>query len=413
MNTWHLKKEASARTRMHPWIYNSEIANSVKESGPGEIVRLEDARGHFVAFGYVNAKSQIVLRKLSVNAKEEDVGSVAFLRRKLESARRMRQEAGWGGESHRWVFAESDGLPGLIVDYFVTPNEPVLVVQSSTAGMDALFPAVLQALHECMGEAPYRLIDASVSSSRKLEGLVPRERKVLVGATEGLTSQKIRLRDGASGGFFVQTDFLGGQKTGFFLDQQFNATLLRSLIRNKFPAGATVRVLDICCYVGQWSSHVAHLGREREWRVEAHLVDASEKALALAKANVEALGARAEVFCADVLESLPEGEFDLVICDPPAFVKKKADIERGGMAYQKLFKEAIRRSRVGGTFVASSCSGLVDAELWQSILASSLTRAGRTVRWQAEGGHGPDHPVRSEFREGRYLKCNIGTVDYP
>jgi 23S rRNA (cytosine1962-C5)-methyltransferase len=223
-----------------------------------------------------------------------------------------------------------------------------------------------------------------------------------------LGSQLIMLHAGLS----LRADFLDGQKTGFFLDQQWNALLLRDLLKNKIIKGSSLKVLDICCYVGQWSAHVADLACKQDVKVEAHLADASEKALALAEKNVSALGAKAVVHKVDVLEGLPEGEFDVVICDPPAFVKKKTDIEPGGRAYEKLLRESIKRCKNGGTLVASSCSGLVDQDLWQSILVSAMVKSGRSVRWALEGGHGPDHPLRSEFREGRYLKCNFGTVEY-
>jgi 23S rRNA (cytosine1962-C5)-methyltransferase len=136
----------------------------------------------------------------------------------------------------------------------------------------------------------------------------------------------------------------------------------------------------------------------------------------LASRNITVVGGNAEVRCGDALEvlaGLPEASFDAVICDPPAFVKKKNDLEQGLRAYVKLNRDALRLVKPGGLFVTCSCSGLVRSEDWQSVLHQSTGKAGRQFKILARGGHGPDHPVRPEFPEGEYLKCALGRVDYP
>ncbi|NJL24831.1 MAG: methyltransferase domain-containing protein [Calothrix sp. SM1_5_4] len=150
--------------------------------------------------------------------------------------------------------------------------------------------------------------------------------------------------------------------------------------------------------------------------MEVSLVDSSVDALKLASANVRDLGVEVHAAAADAMELLGEmdGEsFDVVICDPPAFVKKKADSESGLRAYTKLNRDAIRLVKPGGVFVASSCSGLVKTDDWTRVLVDASAKAGRTFKQVLCGGHGPDHPVRPEFPEGQYLKCLIGRIEYP
>jgi 23S rRNA (cytosine1962-C5)-methyltransferase len=140
----------------------------------------------------------------------------------------------------------------------------------------------------------------------------------------------------------------------------------------------------------------------------------SEGALALAKRNVEAYGAIANAHEVDVLEEWPVGEgYDVVICDPPAFVKKKADLAKATSAYVKLNREAIKKVAPEGLLVSCSCSGAVREDDFSQALNSAKAKAGRSIKWLAHGGHAPDHPILLDFPEGQYLKCWIGQVDYP
>ena len=146
---------------------------------------------------------------------------------------------------------------------------------------------------------------------------------------------------------------------------------------------------------------------------EVTLIDSSELALSFAGPNVKRFAGEVQPICEDVLKVLGQLEpesFDVVICDPPAFVKKKADLEAGGRAYVKLNRDALRLLKPDGVYVAASCSGLVRADDWRSILSESALKSGRALRQLLGGGHGPDHPVRPEFPEGEYLKCGIYTA---
>lgn len=412
MKTWRLKKGGDRRLRQgHPWVFASELAHSAKEIAPGEIVELRDFQDHFLAYGYAHPSSQICFRKISSRSQAEHLFDEPYFIERLTSARAHRQMAGWTDFSHRWLFAESDGVSGLIVDAFLTNQGWVVVVQASTAGAEKALPNVFKALKTFEKEMPsMTMIEASNSKTRKLEGLTVGGKKVISGPAKDLEKIQIEL----NGGVRLSVDLLGGQKTGFFLDQQWNAQLMRRILAHGDRKNKTMRVLDLCCYVGQWAAHATRELKTAGFDVDVTLLDASAGALRLADENVQALGAKVHSVEADVLKSLSDLEpesFDVVICDPPAFVKKKADLELGLKAYVKLNRDALKTLKHGGLFVSCSCSGLVHEAEWNDILSEAALKSGRTLRQLAQGGHGPDHPVRPDFSEGRYLKCSIFRSD--
>lgn len=415
MKIWRLVKGGDRRFRRgHPWIFSSELAHSPKEVAPGEVVELHDFQDHFLAYGYAHPTSQISFRRLSSRSKDKDVLSEGFFVERLKVARDLRVRAGVSNFSHRWMFAEVDGVPGLIIDAFLTERGWIAVVQASTAGIERALPNVYAAIKTFAKEfGEFTIVEAPSSKSRALEGLAVAAKKVIFGNSSGLEASEIHLRAGLK----LRCDLLGGQKTGFFLDQQGNTALLRELLLHHFKdAKETMRILDICCYVGQWAAHSAHALKSIGVSSEVSLNDVSSAALSLAAKNLEALTEDVHILEASALDAigeLPEGHFDVVICDPPAFVKKKADLPQGLKAYTKLNRMALRTVKPGGLYVASSCSGLVKGEDWTEILVGASSQAGRTFKQLAVGGHSADHPVRPEFPEGEYLKCVIGRVEYP
>lgn len=418
MKIWRLKKGGDRRIRQgHPWVFSSELAHSQKEALPGEVVELRDAGDHFLAYGYVHPSSQICFRKLTSRSKETDVLSAEFFVRRLRTARDHRRAAGWTDFSHRWLYAEADGVPGLIIDAFLTASQGwLVVVQASTAGAERALPELFRALETFRHEfGLMTVIEAPSSRARVLEGLSVGEKRVVSGTATGLDEVELCFAGRAR----LTCDLLHGQKTGFFLDQQWNVSLLRQFLRVAFRGeDRPIRVLDICCYVGQWATHAAQALIDAGCEVDVALLDVSESALRLAERNLRVLGVEPEVLQGDALTDLGglcEGgrSFDVIICDPPAFVKKKADKEVGLRAYVKMNRDALKLLQPGGLYVASSCSGLVSSDEWRVVLAEGAQKAGRVFRRLVMGGHGPDHPVRPEFPEGEYLKCVIGRVDQP
>jgi 23S rRNA (cytosine1962-C5)-methyltransferase len=205
------------------------------------------------------------------------------------------------------------------------------------------------------------------------------------------------------------TDLVDGQKTGFFLDQSENIRMAATRI---FPQawGKKIRILDLCCYVGQWSTHLVKRYRDAGIEVEVVAFDASAKALELAKKNI---GDRCTTVQGDVLKDLTQfadQSFDLVISDPPALIKGRKDIPAGIHAYLQLNTQVFRIVRKGGAVVCCSCSALLEEGEFQKALSKAARRNQRTVRWIGRGAQAADHPMLAEFPEGQYLKAWVGVV---
>jgi len=457
MRVWHVRKGAEAKVRKgYPWIFSNELAQSPKEAEPGEPIELRDYTDVPLAFGYGHPHSLIAFRTLTRGPQPWDGSLEDLLLNRLQRAAGLRRRLGLERASHRLCFAEADSLPGLIVDrYRIGAADPaagapeqVLAVQVSTAGMDRALPQVLRALERlateeaAAGATPWErtavLLDqgATLRSLEELPVLPKVWQRLPEGPWDGTQPTPILVASGLgrTEPLPFSVDFLGGQKTGFFLDHGGNlglaTDLLGAWLGSEQHGGAqrgarpgALRVLDLFCYVGQWGAVLARAAARQGIASEVLAVDASERALALARQNVTAavqqLAPSGEAAVSvqaerrDILESLegvPSG-FDVVVCDPPALVKRRKDLLKAQRAYQKLNREALRRVRPGGLIVTCSCSGLMGEEDFREVLLRAQAQAGRTVQWVARGGQGLDHPVRAEFPEGRYLKCWIGVVE--
>ena len=421
---WMLKKGSEKKFRSgHPWVFSSELAQSPKSVEPGGLIELRDFQGTALAVGYGHPNSMISFRTLSLDAKEAI--DTPFFERRFAKAFRARMKAGVGEHSHRFIFAEGDFIPGLIIDRFLlTGDQQVFVLQSSTAGIEKLLPQIMTALESFAKEkwADTSVVFANDSKSRALEGLEVQPKKIVKAAPGFRGDDAVIVLQPPLDDLQPTTmnvDFIGGQKTGFFLDQRSNvqiaARTVRQLARQAKADGRTLKVLDLFCYVGQWGAQLANVARSEGCEIEVTLVDASAKALELAALNVERAGGRAIARKMDVLAQLAteieKNVFDVVICDPPAFVKKKKDLPTGSQAYNKVNREAIRKTRPGGLFVSCSCSGLFTEDDFREMLTKVATTAPRPIRWIARGSHGPDHPQRPEFPQGTYLKSWFGLID--
>jgi 23S rRNA (cytosine1962-C5)-methyltransferase len=427
MNVWHLKKGSEKKFRFgHPWVFSNELAQSPKGIPAGALIELRDYQGSFLARGYGHPNSLIAFRTLTT--RERSAIDAGFFHERFLQASRLRRIAGISGFSHRLCFAEGDYLPGLVVDrYVLDPSGQVFVVQSSTAGMDQQLPLVFEALELLVNDEHNKdstlpdwentsIVLANDSKSRMMENIAV-EAKTIIRKAQGFVPEAARLivQPGLPElkRLIFEADLIGGQKTGFFLDQRFNIQIALRFAKDLAVEKRELRVLDLCCYIGQWGAQLSHLATSLGSHTTVTCVDSSAKALELAQRNVEKHGGAADARKMDVLDAMDKLErraYDVVICDPPAFIKKKKDIPNGSQAYFKMNREALRRVNGGGLFVSCSCSGLFVEEDFRSMLARASAAYEGEVRWLARGGHSPDHPQRPEFPQGTYLKSWFGIV---
>jgi 23S rRNA (cytosine1962-C5)-methyltransferase len=424
---WRLRRGMDRRFRSgHPWVYSNELAESPKGVEPGALVQLQDAGGGFLARGFGNPNSLISFRVLSRDPQNLDPVSTEALVEGLLRAHRLRVQAGFDGVSHRLCFGETDGLPGLVIDRYFLRSGQVFVIQAHTAGADRLltrWEEVLQTFLGRLKNAPswdqVAVVLRNDVGVRTREGIEEQEPQILKGNAEfNLKNAEISIRSVVGGEpLWFQVDLEKGQKTGFFLDQFANIQIAANLFQTfEFGGGSSdrvVRILDLCCYVGQWSAQLAAVFRAQGRKVEVVAVDASALALEFAKINVESQGADFKSHCGNVLKdlvSLPSQSFDLVISDPPALIKSRKDIAVGTRAYLQLATQVFRLVRRGGGVVACSCSALLEEESFIQAQAQAIQRNSIQVQWIARGSQSPDHPVLAQFPEGRYLKGWIGAV---
>ncbi|MEK6706981.1 MAG: methyltransferase domain-containing protein [Bdellovibrionota bacterium] len=435
---WRLRARADKRFKAgHPWVYSNELASSPKGITPGEPVELRDAHGNFMAFGYGNPHSLITFRELTRNQVESNAGSIEAVSKALVRAGGLRARLGLMPFSHRLCFGEADNLPGLIIDRYRLEHSQVFVVQAHTAGSNRWMPDIEKILCNYVDAASslygdeLRWNETAVMtrndlSVRKLEGL-EEEKPILLKATDGIDMEglehiKIRIKPSChemySGGqseIWLFTNLASGQKTGFFLDQAANIEMvMNKLICSSWQAehkSHTIKILDLCCYTGQWGARVGGMCRRFGLSTEILAVDASSMALNIAYKNVIAFGANCSVQRGDVLKdlySLPDRAFDIVISDPPAFIKSGKDIHVGKHAYLQLNTQVMRVVKAGGMVISSSCSSLFSEEDFLSVLGKAAYRNQRVVQWIGRGAQAPDHPILAGFQEGRYLKCWVG-----
>lgn len=431
---WKIRKGADRRIRSkHPWVFSNELEQSPKGLPPGSPVVLLDHEDRFLAAGYGNPHSLISFRALTFNRADTNFYSTDFIVEKVLKGWRQRQALGFK-KSFRLCYGEGDFLPGIVIDRYVLANSEVVgkkqvfVIQILTYGMNQiladlnLFFEILTDEAKKAGFSPFNWNETAVVvrndvSIRKLEGLAVEETRILNIATlnkdlesEGLSAALRKALIAIDDEFSMECDLIDGQKTGFFLDQVFNIFLMCDLLKKMDLQGRTLKILDLCCYVGHWSSRIANEVCRRGGRVEATCVDVSETALAFAKRNVERAGGQVTTLKQDVLENLsmiPEGQFDVVIADPPAFIKSKKDIPTGTHAYLKLNTSAFKFAKPGGLVASCSCSGLFEETMLQSVVEKAIRRNEKQARCISHGGHSADHPVLLGFTEGFYLKMFI------
>jgi len=372
--------------RRHPWVFSGAIKRIEGPFEDGDIVDVVDAKGQFLARGYINTRSQITVRILSWEEEEVDTG---FWRRRLEKALEARQGLYLPGfnEAIRLVNAESDGLPGLVVDRY----HRYLVVQFLTLGIERWKETLTDILWELL--EPEGIYERSDVEVREKEGLDPR-----AGPLKGREPpDRVEIKEN---GLRFLVDLKRGHKTGFYLDQRENRLRIKEFAYGK-------EVLNAFSYTGGFGIYALSGGARRVVHV-----DTSREALELARANVELNGfpVRDEDFVAgDVFEVLRgwwrEGRtFDLVVLDPPKFAHSKEQIDDAVRGYKDINLMAMRLLRPGGILFTFSCSGLVPPELFQKAVFWAALDAGRDVQVMGKMSQSRDHPFSLNFPEGEYLK---------
>ena len=374
--------------RGHPWIFSGAIAQASGTPQSGETVCIESAEGEALALAAWSASSQIRARVWSFAT--DTVIDAAFIHAQIEAAIALRTKLPELAPTHtnaqRLVHGESDGLPGLIVDRYAH----IVVVQILSAGMERWREAVFDALHLQTGASVYERSDAEV---RALEGLPQR-----VGAVRA-NDHMVWHAPIHEHGLQFHVDVVGGQKTGFYLDQRDNRQRIRALANGR-------RVLDCFCYTGGFALAAAAGDAQ-----SVLALDSSELALHTARENAQrnACAERVTFTQADVFAQLRElrnrhERFDLIVLDPPKFAPTAAQTERAARAYKDINLLALKLLAPGGLLASFSCSGGVDAGLFQKILAGAAVDAEVDAQIIGHFAAAADHPVRLAFPEGDYLK---------
>jgi 23S rRNA (cytosine1962-C5)-methyltransferase len=387
MNLLLKKGREKSIKRRHPWIFSGAVEKVNGKPALGDTVDVLDGGKTLLARAAYSPKSQIRARVWTFDPSEQVDGD--FFRIRIQAALGLREAlpAAKHANALRLVHAESDGLPGLVVDRYAD----VLVAQFLAAGVERWREPILDALTEVSGCAA--IFERSDAEVRKLEGLEPR-----VGFARG--NRNAARCPIIEYGLNFRVDVEQGQKTGFFLDQRENRQRVRSLAAGR-------DVLDGFCYTGGFSIAALAGGAKRVTAIES-----SAAALEVARENLAANpldASRIELQQGDVFEKLrrlrdQNAKFDLVVLDPPKFAPTAAQVKKAARAYKDINLWALKLLAPGGLLATFSCSGAVSAELFQSIVAGAALDAGADAKIIERFTAAADHPVALEFPEGEYLK---------
>ncbi len=381
-----LNKNQDRRLRFgHCWIYSNEVdtkATPLKGVEPGQAVDIVNHQGKWLGSGYVNPHSLICARLVSRDREHPLTGSLLVHRLKIALSLRERMHT---KPYYRLVFGESDGLPGLVVDRY----GDLIVAQITTAGMERMKAEVVAAIEKVL--KPVGILLRNDSSIRGQEGL-----DQYIELAAGKVPELLTLEEG---GLKFQVQAQEGQKTGWFFDQADNRARMARYIRGG-------RVLDVCSYVGAWGVQAVAMGAE-----EVVCVDSSAGALEMVQANAalndmsnKVSTKRANAF--DALRDLrsEREHFDLIILDPPAFIKRRKDTKEGTLAYKRLNQAAMQLLSKDGILITSSCSHHMSQENLLQLVQQAGRHNDRFVQLLEQGQQATDHPIHPAIPETAYLK---------
>lgn len=374
----------------HPWVFSGALKHIPEGLASGAPVELVDEEGNFFAGGFFNSYSQIAVRLWSFE-KDEEVNEDFFTRR-IERAREIRKKfvASKITDSYRLIYGENDLLPGLIVDKYAD----YLSVQFHNPGIEFWKKEIIAVLIKVL--KPDGIYERSDVRTRGIEGA---EQKT--GLLYGEVPERVIIKEN---GYKFYVDIIGGQKTGFFLDQRDKRAALVKYCGDK-------TVLNCFSYTGGFSVYALAAGAKK-----VISVDASASALQLAEENMKLNrlpAGKCEFILADVKEYLSDrqnGESDVIVLDPPAFVKDRHKVKEGLQGYRKINELALKILPADGILMTASCSAHVTLRDFRFMLSEASARAGRTVQILETYTHGLDHPELVAFTEGEYLKCLFATV---
>lgn len=384
LNLTVLQERIGPIKAFHPWVFSRALANIPDGIRPGEPVRLVSEKGDFLANGYFNSYSQIAVRIWGYDKSEEIDGDFFFKRINAAYSLRKKIFESTGTSAYRVVNGENDFLPGLIVDRYAD----YLVIQFHTRGIEVWKKDIVTALERAI--RPKGIYERSDIDVRLIERL-NKSKGILAGSVPDLVYI-------TENGFHFLVDLKGGQKTGFFLDQRDKRKEIMKYADNNI-------VLNSFCYTGGFSVYCLAGGARHVVNV-----DSSSEALDLAKENIKLNNfnlSRCEFICRDVKDYLRDEKkiFDVIILDPPAFIKDRRKKKQGLIGYRNINEMALRLLADGGIFVTCSCSAHLKFEEFRHILSESGERAGRTLTFLETYTHGMDHLRLVPFTEGEYLKC--------
>ena len=385
-------REEDRLLRGHPWVFDNEIRSVNGTVDSGAEVHIYSAQGRFLGTGLWSPVSKIRVRRYSDSDTPFDAG---FLAARLERAKSIRTACrNHATDSSRAVFAEADGLPGLIVDRYAGTDTKGnqgswLVTQFLSKGMDDRKDLILEALVSAY--QPTGIMERSEASVRRLEGLAPCSAIVAGTVPEAVLITENGLR--------FRAEIGSGQKTGWFLDQPENRAAAA-----RYATGKTV--LDCFCNAGGFSLAAAAAGAQ-----SVRALDSSQEASASVSTNaaLNGLNHLIQTETADAFDYLrttvQEGQhFGLIILDPPAFAKNKASLEGAARGYKEINLQALKLLEPGGVLATFSCSYWLSRERFLGILEDAARDAGVRIRYLEERGQALDHPVVSGYPESRYLK---------
>lgn len=367
----------------HLWIFNNEIASVEELKENGELVEIYNWQQKFLGMGYYNRHSLITVRVLTFGKGPIDA---EFLAGRIRKAYSYRKEKYPGLDSFRLIYSEGDWLPGLIVDKY----GDYLVAQIQTLGIEKLSELVLKSLIEVVN--PKGILLRNDAPAREKEGL---EQNVRV--AWGEIPERVQIDEF---GLKYEVDLKSGQKTGFFFDQKENRRLIRPMAQGK-------NVLDCFCYSGGFALNACQGGSD-----SVLAVDESEEALKLVRANAESNGFAGKIKaeqanCFEKLRDLIQAKerFNLIISDPPAFVKSKEKLGEGMKGYKEINLSAMKLLARGGILVTCSCSYQLSSEDFFKTLRTTAREAKKSFRLIDFTTQAPDHPILLAMPETQYLKC--------